>query len=266
MRLQRLVLAAALALAAAAHAQDDRESTVGMRRTIEELALPGTELAVKRTTYESPIALRIAAVRPHGSAFRYDLEWTGLEAGTFDLRDYLVRKDGSAVGDLPAIEVRVTAVLPADVSEPLDPAPERPAVATGYTTTMIVAGVIWILGLLAILFVGRRRREAAAELAAPPTLADRLRPFVASAASGTATDAEKAELERLLVAFWRERLELQDLKADRALAKIREHGEAGHLLRQLEAWLHIPHPPQAVDVEALLRPYRDIAASAVEGR
>ncbi|MCA9772994.1 MAG: hypothetical protein KC466_11345, partial [Myxococcales bacterium] len=39
------VLAAALALAAPAHAQGAREAPVGMRRTIEELALPGTELA-----------------------------------------------------------------------------------------------------------------------------------------------------------------------------------------------------------------------------
>ncbi len=42
---------------------------------------------------------------------------------------------------------------------------------------------------------------------------------------------------------------------------IRDHEQAGQLLRQLEAWLHMPEPPAEVDVQALLAPYRDVAAN-----
>ena len=41
--------------------------------------------------------MRILAVRAHGDAFRYDLEWSGLEAGTHDLAKFLVRKAGTAL-------------------------------------------------------------------------------------------------------------------------------------------------------------------------
>ena len=81
-----------------------------------------------------------------------------------------------------------------------------------------------------ILFFGRRRQIAAAAPAAKPTLADKLRPIVEAVASGDADDAQKAELERLLVAFWRQRLDLQEVKADRAITAIYEHEEAGRLL------------------------------------
>lgn len=264
MRLPRLPGAILLlTVVLAAQARNERESTVGMRARIDELVLPGTELAVGPTTHESPVVVRITAVRAHGEDFRYDLEWTGLEAGTHDLKDYLIRKDGSGVDDLPAIEVTVGATLDPEETEPSDPEPVRPPDVSGYSTQFVVATVIWIVGLLAILFVGRKRRQPATAPDAPPTLADRLRPFVEAAATGKASDAEKAELERLLVAFWRERLGLQELKADRAIVAIRSHEEAGELLRQLEAWLHMPHPPQEIDLPALLEPYRHVPASSV---
>ena len=58
--------------------------------------LPGSELEVKPIGERTPIVLRIVRVFPHGTAFRYDLEYYGLEPGSFDLKDYLQRKDRSS--------------------------------------------------------------------------------------------------------------------------------------------------------------------------
>ncbi|MCA8976763.1 MAG: hypothetical protein KDC98_18720 [Planctomycetes bacterium] len=256
----------ALLLSAALEAQaaNQREATVGMRARIDELVLPGSELTVAPATHETPIVLRIVAAYQHGDHFRYDLEWSGLEPGSYDLKDFLARKDGAPVTDLPSIGVAVSATLPERERQPSEPDPIAPPRIGGYGTEQVIAAVIWIVGLLLILFVGRRRRRAAAAPLAKPTLADRLRPIVEAAASGAASEGQKAELERMLVAFWRERLDLVDAKADRALAEIRRHDEAGRLLRQLEAWLHMPEPPAPVDVQALLAPYRHIAADALE--
>lgn len=250
--------------AVAAQTTNVREATVGMRARIDELVLPGSELVIAPSTHETPIVLRIVATRVHGDSFRYDLEWTGLDAGQFNLATFLARKDGSPITDLPPIEVAVTSVLPAGQREPLDPDPTPPPRIGGYSTTRVVAVVVWIVGLLLILAVGRRRRQMVAPPARKPTLADRLRPIVEAAASGAADDARKAELERLLVAFWRERLDLKEAKADRAIVAIRDHAEAGALLRQLEVWLHMPDPPQQVDIQALLAPYRNIDAEALD--
>ena len=71
----------------------------------------------------------------------------------------------------------------------------------------------------------------------------------------------QAQLERLLLGYWRERLGWQSLPADEALARLRGHPEAGLLLRQLEDWLHRPPGAVTVDVDLVLAPYSRIPAT-----
>jgi len=235
-------------------------STVGMPARIEELVLPGSELVAEPIVdRKAPIVLRITAVYPHGTAHRYDLEFYGLEPGRFDLRDYLERKEGSPLGDVPPIPVEVRSVIPAGKIKPheLDPGP-IPSLG-GYQTLLIAGGVLWALGLGAILFAGRRRRRAAMEAEARPvTLAERLRPYVDDAVAGRLAPAQKAELERMLLVYWRRKLHLEDLPAAEAIAQMRADAEGGELLRQLESWLHRREPPTEVDLAALLEPYRHL--------
>jgi hypothetical protein len=256
-----VVVVLALAGPMAAQSRDERTATVGMRARIEQVVLPGSELVVAPTQYDAPIVLRVLATWPHGEHFRYDLEWHGLVPGEHDLARYLARKDGSSTAGLPPLPVRVTSVLARGEMDPSEPPPQPVPRLHGYTTLQWFAAASWLLGLLLILFVGRRWRRPHVVAAAAPTLADRLRPLVESAAAGRADDAAKAELERLLLAFWRARLGLREAKAAAAIAAIRAHAEAGVLLRQVEAWLHQPAPAASVDVAALLAPYRTVSAA-----
>ncbi len=252
------------AVAMPAQARNERSAAVGMRAYIEQLVLPGSELVVGEGKREDPVAVRIVKTWPHGTTFRYDIEWTGLEPGKHDLRTWLVRKDGSSRDDLPAIEVEATPTLAPAVREPAEPPPEAPPRLGGYTILGTLAGIVWVAGLLAILFVGRKRKARAAAPVAAPTLADRLRPLVERVASGAADTGAKAELERMLVSFWRLRLGLRDQKAAAALATIREHPDAGALLRQIELWLHAPTPPADLDLGKLLEPYRTVTADSLQ--
>ena len=259
-------LAAAVAVIAATAqdpAQDPaRTAAVGMRARVE-VVLPGGELEPAPSTTKTPIVVRVLNTWQHGEHHRYELEWTGLEPGAHDLTKYLVRKDGSPVGELPAVAVTVTSALAKGVMEPGDLEPAAAERLHGYTALLVTAGVLWAAGLLAILFVGRKYRRAAPAAAAKPTLADRLRPLVEAVATGAADTAAKAELERLIVAFWRSRLGLEAAKAGDAIVAIRAHGEAGALLRQLEQWLHVPaRDAAAVDVTTLLAPYRAVTAES----
>jgi hypothetical protein len=91
--------------------------------------------------------------------------------------------------------------------------------------------------------------------------------MVEAAIAGRLTLTEQAELERLLLAYWRRRLNLENSKPAEAIAKLRGHAEAGQVLRQLEAWLHRPPgPSDAVDVAGLLMPYRSLAAEVSGSR
>jgi hypothetical protein len=241
------------------------ESTVGLPARIEAIVLPGTELEAAPSDVKSPIVLRIAATYPHGSAFRYDLEFTGLDPGEYDLRSFLKRKDGTPTADLPAIPVAIRSVLPAGQVKPHTPGEgEHPGVG-GYRTTLIAAGVAWLAGLAAILWVGRRkRREEEAARPRPRTLAERLEPLVESALAGNLSRSERAQLELGLVAYWRRRLGYEDKRPAETIQLLRDHPEAGPLLTNLEDWLHRPTRPERVDVAALLAPYRSLPADALE--
>ena len=51
-------------------------------------------------------------------------------------------------------------------------------------------------------------------------------------------------------------------RPEQAFSLLREHDQAGPLIRQLEAWLHQRSPDRAVDVTAMLEPYQNLPAEA----
>ena len=93
--------------------------------------------------------------------------------------------------------------------------------------------------------------------------AEELRALAEAARAGDLDSEGQARLERLLLSTWRRRLGLAEVPHAEALRRLREHAEAGALLGQLEAWLHMPHPPQEIDLQSLLEPYRHVAASSI---
>ncbi len=211
----------------------------------------------------SPILLRIAEVGRDGDGLLYDVRFIGEVAGEFDLRDWLQRVDGGPLQAVEPMRVEIVSSLAVDHDGQLHqlPAPAPPAVG-GYRALLWGFAILWSLPLL--WWVGRRviRRApaGAAVTSAGPTLADQLRPLVAAALQGAMSVRQRAQLEILLLGFWRYRLGLNDLGAQAALAEMRQHGDGGRLLRALEDWLHRPPGSGPVDLEDLLQPYAEVAA------
>jgi hypothetical protein len=243
------------------------ETTVGMSGRLEGVVLPGTELVEKRTEdRKEPVVLRVVRVYPHGTDFRYDLEFSGLEPGTYDLGKSLRRKDGSPLGDLPPLMVKVNPVLPPGQIQPNKLEIESGPRLGGYRVLLIAGIVFWVLVLTTVIasFFLPRGRKATAVSDRPVSLAERLRPLVEGAIAGKLSREQLANLERSLLAYWRKRLGLEAAEPGVAVEKLRAHPEAGPLLGQLEAWLHRPGPPAPVDVVALLAPYRDLPSEAID--
>jgi hypothetical protein len=240
--------------------------TVGMPAKIEQLVLPGSELEAKPLVdRQSKLVLRIAETYPHGTAFRYNLSYYGLEPGEYDLRDFLRRKDGGSTADLPKIPVKVLAILPPGQIEPNRLEATPTGFRAGYRTWMTLGVIAWVAGFLAIIFVGRRKARPSEVVGSGsgPTLADRLQPLVERAMAGTLGRGEHAELERTLIDYWRRRLGFQALSPADAIAAIRKDDQAGPLILQLEDWLHRPDSQGEVDIAALLEPYRHLPAEAL---
>jgi len=249
-----------LSLVATPGAVELRDPSVGMYGTVEEVVLPGSELEAVPLDDSSPVVLRITSVYPHGDAMRYSFSFYGLEPGQYNLVDYLRRKDGGALGGLPPLPVEVRALLgPGQLLPAALPGADLPAMG-GYRGLLVVLGVLWGVVLLGMVLALRKKKVEAQLPEPPPTVADRLRPLVLKARSGDLSKDGQAQLERALLIFWRERLGLGDVPASEAASKLRDHQEAGVLLRQLEEWLHRPGSGGGEDLTRLLAPYEKITA------
>jgi hypothetical protein len=124
---------------------------------------------------------------------------------------------------------------------------------------MRLAIAVWVVVLLELLrrnFMPSRSEPIA--VVSSRTLYEELKTLIDQILQArSASQAEWARLESLLLAYWRETLELQELDAHEALRVLHEHPEAGQVLRQVEDWLHRPDPPKDILWDELLGPYRD---------
>ncbi|MAV36344.1 MAG: hypothetical protein CMJ59_12910 [Planctomycetaceae bacterium] len=244
-------------------AADQRRTTVGVPARIERLVLPGPRLEVRRVNrHETAIVVRIVQDYRHGTDWRYDLEYFGQQPGTFDLVSYLQPRDGATPVLLPAVEVIVGTVLPPGQIEPNALESRRMSQLGGYRRLLVFGGIGWSVGLLVIVgwLVSHRlasRREAEAVVTGP-SVVDRLRPLLERARDGGLSNRQQADLERLIVGFWRQRLDLDGVSAAEAIVALRSHEEAGQLLIKLELWLHRPATGERESIDSLLKPYEEL--------
>ena len=247
-------------------------STVGLAKRVDSLIFPGAKLQVKpMADRHQPFVLRIINTYPHGTDHRYDVEFYALEPGEYNLSEYLVpttestsSPDNKSATPLPPVMVRVDATLPAGQIAPLPLGETRVPWLGGYRLLWIAGGAVWLAGLYALLFYGRKKSTTATEAIAPTlSLADRLRPLVQAARDKRLAPEQRAALERTLIAFWCKRLNLGTTAPSQVMSTLREHAEAGPLVRSLEDWLHRPDPIQSVDIDALLKPYADVVDAEV---
>lgn len=251
-------------------------STVGMRTLVKGIALPAPERFPR--PMEDPgkdvVLLEVLSAVPMGEGdnqtFQYELAYTAFEPGQHDLADHFVDAEGNKVTGLRPMLVDVTAVLPAGPAEPLPLSSTESKWPGGYETAMWVLGGFWVVGLLVGIFGFRKRAadDAAASGPVKRSLADRLQPLVEGAMGGDLSEGRQAELERLLMDYWRKRLDLLQEEPASAVRKMKAHPEAGELLTAVEQWLHRPRDgsetqnaagADADTVAKLLAPYRNVA-------
>ena len=236
-------------------------ATIGRPIRLEGLVLPGTKLEPKADSGRTaPVAIRIIDVAPHGDLLRYDLEVTVWEPGKHDVRAYLERVDGSAMGDLPEIPVEAASVLAAGAPRVSTPEPMIPGNLGGYRELAIGAAAVWLAGLLAILFLVSRRRGPTAMAETAAAAADRLAELVARARGGAVGVQEEAAIERLVYEAWQDELGLGAASPKALVEHLRRDERARAALDRLAAWLHAPAGEAPADiasfVEAILPPQR----------
>lgn len=228
------------------------EGTVGRPIRPEPLVLPGTRLEPRADPERTAaLVVRIVGAAPHGALTRYELEITGLEPGTHDLRDHLVRSDGTPTSDLPPLPVTVTSVLAPGLPRVAVPAAVPVRGLGGYTLVATAAVATWLVGLAMLLWLLRRQRRRERAGVATPA-ADRLADLVATARRRDLEPAERAEAERLVYDAWRRRLGLEAVDPRDLVARLRRDARAAGAIDRLAAWLHAPDGGPPDDVAGLV--------------
>ena len=216
----------------------------------------------------TPLILRLDRVRPadHGR-FTYSFHYISFEPGSYRLADYLMHPDGTPATDLGETPIEIKSILPPSFQGELNPFSPTPFPAFGgYRKLLGGLAVLWLCGLPALIWLGRKKKAVIVEepVIATPSYAERIRPFVEAAAAGTLTASGQAELERLLTGYWREKVAGPEQRMTESLAALKKHPEAGSLLRALERWLHQPGGVPKSEIESLLEPYRNAMSVSKE--
>ncbi|MEL7337706.1 MAG: hypothetical protein AAFN70_16050, partial [Planctomycetota bacterium] len=193
---------------------DPVDARIGMPRVINDVILPGPRLQVRPLEdRDDPFIVRIVSTTPHGEGFRYAMEFYALEEGTYNVADYLETDSGESTPiALPYMIVNVSATLPDGQIMPTPLDSGRVPYTGGYRFWVVTAILLWILGLIALIFVGRTRRvrdtpSVVEEI--PPR--QRLNELISAARRGELDAQQNAGLERAVLAIWRDRLNLRHL-------------------------------------------------------
>lgn len=134
----------------------------------------------------------------------------------------------------------------------------------GYRNAVVLAIIVWVAGLIFLLFRRSGNADKSNEDAGTATLSeiDHIRRLIDEAVdSGKLSEAQKAELDMRVLNFWRARKNLQDVSVATGLATLKDDKEAGPLLRGLEQWLYSRTNPTHDEVLELLKPLAAISTA-----
>jgi hypothetical protein len=226
--------------------------------------LPGKEYRPRPLDDRTELILRIESLGPlTNGQCRYEFSYIALEHGSYNLTDYLMRPDGTRPDELGLIPIQVRSTLPEDHDGQLSAYAPRPFPwIGGYRMFLGMLGVAWAGGIVGLALAFRKKRVPVVVPIVPgqPSFADRLRPLVEAAAAGKLGPDGQAQLERLMMGYWREKLRLPEMSMSDALLRLKADVQAGELLRALERWLHRRGSVPLSEVAAVLEPYRAVPA------
>ena len=204
--------------------QINESTPIGVKVQVNDQVILGPELEAKPLTQNSSVVLRIKAIRPHGDAYRYDYEYYGLVPGSFDLGDYLQAKNGEPLTNKPNLPVQFKSSLPPEQIRPNPLEDQELPYLIKYKHKLIIVGILWALGLLLLIFI-RPKQFGVTESTSQESLstAEILRPLVHAAKQGNLGKSDQAKLERTLILFWSERLNIRNESSKEVISKIRSH-------------------------------------------
>ena len=221
--------------------RSDTDVPVGVEQAVI-VRYAGPRLQARPYRPGASVNVRIADERKKDDLRIYDIRYVVGLPGTFDLTEYLTSADGRPLDDLPAFEVRGLTSLTKDIETRIQ---EIETVGVhiwhGYYESLVGLGVLWGAWLAGLIFIGRPKRPPSAKpVPPPPSTAEQIERLLSVMAERELDTEEKAYLEALLLAHWRDTLGLADRRMAASCRRIAASDGLGPLYSKLQSWLHNP--------------------------
>jgi hypothetical protein len=225
-------------LCSAAWAQTPTVAARGIAGAVEVEYPAGRLVAKAGQTPSSPVLVRVVAA---SDPRKQRIEFMGVTAGAYDLRDYVQRQDGQPAADLASLQVRIVSQLPPQHGTDLFLIEDQGFSLKAYYRELLIGAIVVWAAIPVVVLIRRalRRRDVEAPAApplAPPTIADQLRGLLDSASSRSLSVDEQGRLELLLFQFF-----AGDVRAGdpvETIRLLRSHPRTQEIVAAVERWLH----------------------------
>jgi hypothetical protein len=221
----------------------------------------GPELIVKPYKFGVPVNLRIANITEIDGARTYDVRYMLNTGGEFDITKFLGAKDGSALDDLPQFKVIGLEYMSQQMDQRIEQVEETGIDIWHYYYECLGAIIIlWVIWLLLLIFWGREKPERIAEPAPAETFYDKLRGFLNQIDQKSIDEKGKAQLEMLLINWWRDQLGYTELEMHQVMRQIGNDAASASAFNLVQQWLH--NPDHSVSIEELVQSLRPLSVKS----
>lgn len=237
-------------------AKEIPEVPLGVEHAVT-IAYNGPELEVKPYKFGVPVNLRIAGAINEGEFTIYDVRYLLNAGGEFDITQYLMAKDGSALRDLPPFRVMGLEKLSQGMDTHIEQV-EKMGVHIWhyYYEVMALVIALWIVWLLLLIFYGHPQKEIIAEPEPQTPFEELLIEFIQKMESGSMDDLGKAQLEMQILNWWKSKLGLDQEDMCSITKEIKVNPYSREAAALLEKWIHDPNSAGSTkEVVASLKPF-----------
>lgn len=216
--------------------------TIGRASILAGVNIRGARVVAGRSRDDSaPLIVRIVRCEPAPDGFTYDLEYYGLEAGDYDLAEYLAFADKSANANIPSIPVAIVSSFAKTPELDMRKTEFRNIARTRLYSALWWGFVaLWCVGLIAILAFRPAGESSSVAPAAELTAWEKLKQRIECGTTDELTIAEKAEIERLAYVVLCQR-EFAGMETSLAVQHLRQAPNARAAIQEFEQWLHVPN-------------------------
>jgi hypothetical protein len=234
-------LHALIGAAILAHAPEPVIAVRGIASKVE-IDPHGSRLIVRpNQSPDSPVFIRLLSSQPGAS--KQTIEFMGVVAGNYDLRELLMHENGSDATDLEPITVKVESRLRSDqLADVYGLANPDFSLAKHYRTLLLTFGALWVA--VPLIVVARRLMARKPVMPPPPpaiapTLTEEIIAMLDQCGDAPMTVAQKGRLELLILKYWSQSTDGSEMSG--AVAKVRQDPRTRDIVIAVEEWLHRPH-------------------------